>query len=639
MNDKIKLLPESVSNQIAAGEVVNRPSSVIKEMVENSLDANATEITINYRNGGHDLIHIVDNGVGMSPNDARMAFEKHATSKIDEAEDIYSLHTFGFRGEALASIAAVAQVELRSRTEDASIGTQTTIHGSQFVDQQPIACPVGSQFYVRNLFFNTPARRKFLDRATTCSNQIKSEFKRLAICHPTKSFELYADDALIYHLSPATPAERIVDVIGRQIKKNLLEVKTDTKIVKIGGYIGRPEAAKKGTLEQYLYVNGRYFKSPYINRAITRAYEKIIPAGLNPSYFIFLEVSPDEVDVNIHPQKTEVKFVDESGVWQILNASVRETLARTNSLPMIEFDNVSEIEIPIHNKGVRYDEPRTTTNREYNPFDSSYGESSTPKSWMMIPSTQSQRGVLAHSQPSDEWNISSESSYIDIEESSYQGDNEVWQTLQFDNENENENEPSQQRTPTIDIRSLMLMNERYAWCKLNSNNISVIDLKRAKEQILFSHYMNTLTRGESVSQTILFPIELELSTEEFSIMEDNMVEFAALGFNISTSSPEGHNRISVTGLPADVTTESADRVIYELLHIVSTPEDVAEGRRRNLASTLAYNISHDTSHTITEAEAEQIVAQLLQIGELGHTPRGKAIMWEVTTKEIKQRLG
>ncbi|MFR9619741.1 MAG: DNA mismatch repair endonuclease MutL [Rikenellaceae bacterium] len=639
VDDKIKLLPESVSNQIAAGEVVNRPSSVVKEMVENSLDAGATEIIINFRNGGQDLIQIVDNGAGMSPNDARMAFEKHATSKINEAEDIYALHTFGFRGEALASIAAVSQVELRSRPREAEIGTRTTIEGSIFMDQQPDMCEVGSQFFIRNLFFNIPARRKFVDKVAANTNQIKAEFRRIAICNPSVSFELYIDDALSCKLCPTSSAGRIVDVVGRSIKSNLLEVKASTKIVNIEGYIGKPEAAKKGTQEQYLYVNGRFFRSSQINRAIVNAYEKIIPAGMNPSYFIFLEVRPDEVDVNIHPQKTEVKFADESGVWQILNAAVRETLARTNSVPAMEFENVSEIEIPVQTKGVQYAEPRTTNNGQYNPFSAEY---SSPR-----------RAVKAlNNMPLDaqEWesgfgniNVNGDDddmSYIHIESSHGEGGNameeEEWQTLQFEDEDMQPYRPDGVRlNGEISVESLMLMGGRYAVCRVGAG-VSVVDLIRAKEQLLFTHYTHSLTRGEAVSQTLLFPIELQLSHEEFSLMEENAVEFAALGFNITAGA---NCKINVMGLPSDVGSESVDRIIYDMLQQLATPQDVVELRRRDLAASMAYNASHATSQSYTEREAREIVAQLLASGECGRTPKGKSIMWEMTTSEIKQKLG
>ena len=369
---KIRLLPEVVANQIAAGEVVNRPASVVKEMMENAIDAGARTVKVNFRDGGKDLIQIVDDGSGMSPIDARMAFDRHATSKITSVEDIYALDTFGFRGEALASIAAVAQVELRTRQEGDEVGTQTEINGGQFAGQTPVMCPVGAQFFVRNLFYNVPARRRFLDKSTTSAAQIKAEFQRVALCNPHIAFELYANDAPVYTLCATSLAGRIVDVVGRHIKQNLLEVDADTSIARIGGYIGRPAAAKRRNGEQYLFVNGRYFKSSYLTSAIMKAYEKLIPESSSPSYFLYLTIDPSRIDVNVHPQKTEVKFADEEAVWQIINAAVRETLAKTGAVPLMDFDRDGIVEIPALSKGAVYSEPRAMSNGDYNPFREEY---------------------------------------------------------------------------------------------------------------------------------------------------------------------------------------------------------------------------------------------------------------------------
>lgn len=325
MADRIKLLPEVVANQIAAGEVVNRPSSVVKEMMENAIDAGARSVKVNFRDGGKELIQIVDDGCGMSPIDARMAFDRHATSKISSLDDIYALKTFGFRGEALASIAAVSQVELRTRQAEDEVGTLTTVNGGEFVSQTLAACPVGSQFYVRNLFYNVPARRKFLEKSTTSTGQIKSEFQRVALCNPQVGFELLMNDQPLYRLPAASLASRIVDVVGRHIKQNLLEVDADTSIVRVTGFVGRPAAAKKSnSSEQYLFVNGRYFRSPIFQGD---------PEGLREAdsrcLFALLFSLPDDrpfADRRQCPsQKTEVKFADEEAVWQIINAAVRET--------------------------------------------------------------------------------------------------------------------------------------------------------------------------------------------------------------------------------------------------------------------------------------------------------------------------
>ena len=378
MADKIRLLPEVVANQIAAGEVVERPASVAKELLENAIDAGATQITLSAVRGGIQQLQIVDNGSGIEAEYIDKAFIRHATSKITSVEDIYALNTFGFRGEALASIAAVAQVELRTRQEGDEVGTQTEINGGQFAGQTPVMCPVGAQFFVRNLFYNVPARRRFLDKSTASAAQIKAEFQRVALCNPHIAFELYANDAPVYTLCATSLAGRIVDVVGRHIKQNLLEVDADTSIARIGGYIGRPAAAKRRNGEQYLFVNGRYFKSSYLTSAIMKAYEKLIPESSSPSYFLYLTLDPGRIDVNVHPQKTEVKFADEEAVWQIVNAAVRETLAKTGAVPLMDFDRDSPVEIPVLQKGTVYSEPLAMSNSDYNPFREEYIDPSAP---------------------------------------------------------------------------------------------------------------------------------------------------------------------------------------------------------------------------------------------------------------------
>ena len=325
MTNRIKLLPEIVANQIAAGEVVNAPSNVVKEMMENSIDAGAKCVKVNFRNGGKELIQIIDDGCGMSAIDARMAFDRHATSKIESIEDVYKLHTFGFRGEALASIAAVSEVELRTRRAEDEIGTSTLISGGEFRSQSPVACPAGSQFLVRNIFYNVPSRRKFIDGDNSrLASQIKSEFQRVALCNPDVEFELRQNDGIVYSLKPTNRAGRIVDIVGKHIKANLLDVEVDTSVVRIEGYIGRPAAAKKRNNEQYLFVNGRYFYSQTMQRTIIRAYEKLIPEGCTPSYFIYITVDPERVDVNVHPQKTTVKFADTDVILQILQVPMQK---------------------------------------------------------------------------------------------------------------------------------------------------------------------------------------------------------------------------------------------------------------------------------------------------------------------------
>ena len=368
-NDKIRVLPDGVANQIAAGEVVGRPASVVKELMENSVDAGSRTITVNYKDGGRSLIQVVDDGCGMSETDARLAFERHATSKIRRAEDLYQLASFGFRGEALPSVASVAEVELRTRTADREIGTQVVIHGGRFVSQEPVQTAVGTQFLVKNLFYNTPARRRFLKEANVEGRHIRSEFLRVALCNPEVAFSLYDNDVLIATLPASNLRQRIVSAIGgKDIAKNLLEVGADTSIVRIEGFVGRPSAAKKTNREQYLFVNGRYFSSPYFRKAILQAYEKLIAPDTQPSYFLYLTIDPQRIDVNVHPQKTEIKFDDEQAVWQIFNAAVRESLGRLGVVPMMDFEMDSSIDIPVFREDAAFRIPDLGINPDFNPF-------------------------------------------------------------------------------------------------------------------------------------------------------------------------------------------------------------------------------------------------------------------------------
>ena len=483
MSDRIQLLPEVVANQIAAGEVVNRPASVVKEMMENAIDAGATCVAVNFREGGRDLIQIVDNGCGMSPVDARLAFDRHATSKIRTAEDIYKLDTFGFRGEALASIAAVAQVELRTRQPEDELGTVTEINGGQFAGQTVVSCPAGSQFMVRNLFYNVPARRRFLEKSNVSAGHIKAEFQRVALCNPQVRFELYNNDAPVYLLQPASLAGRIVDVVGAAVKHNLLEVVADTSIVKLKGYVGRPAAARKTRPDQYFFVNGRYFRSAYFQKAVLKAYEKLIPEGSFPSFFLYFEIDPERIDVNVHPQKTEVKFADEEAVWQIVNAAVRETLGKTGAVPMMDFDDAGQVDIPVMERNAFYAEPPSRSDMDYNPFQEDYGM---PRS-MVRPARLSD--VSSGFRPSDEFTI--ESGTVGEEAPVADGFEDFRSGDGFDFVASTETagqpcliEPSEPERFTQFVR----LPEGYA-AALYGDRLMAVDLNRARECVLYEEYL------------------------------------------------------------------------------------------------------------------------------------------------------
>lgn len=562
MSDRIQLLPEVVANQIAAGEVVNRPASVVKEMMENAIDAGATCVAVNFREGGRDLIQIVDNGCGMSPVDARLAFDRHATSKIRTAEDIYKLDTFGFRGEALASIAAVAQVELRTRQPEDELGTVTEINGGQFAGQTVVSCPAGSQFMVRNLFYNVPARRRFLEKSNVSAGHIKAEFQRVALCNPQVRFELYNNDAPVYLLQPASLAGRIVDVVGAAVKHNLLEVVADTSIVKLKGYVGRPAAARKTRPDQYFFVNGRYFRSAYFQKAVLKAYEKLIPEGSFPSFFLYFEIDPERIDVNVHPQKTEVKFADEEAVWQIVNAAVRETLGKTGAVPMMDFDDAGQVDIPVMERNAFYAEPPSRSDMDYNPFQEDYGM---PRS-MVRPARLSD--VSSGFRPSDEFTI--ESGTVGEEAPVADGFEDFRSGDGFDFVASTETagqpcliEPSEPERFTQFVR----LPEGYA-AALYGDRLMAVDLNRARECVLYEEYLLLLKSGSAVSQQLLFPEQLLLSESEYALLEENLVDFAALGFDLELA---GGGAVRVKGTPADMPADQLDVLVYDLLRLFELP--------------------------------------------------------------------
>ncbi len=616
MADCIKLLPEIVANQIKAGEVVESPASVVKEMMENAIDAGATEVTVNYVNGGRDLVQIIDNGRGMSPVDARMAFECHATSKIATLDDIYALHTFGFRGEALSSIAAVSQVELITRQADCEVGTRTLINGGEFVSQTPAAAPVGSQFLVRNLFYNTPARRKFTDKKDTrAALEIKREFRRVALCHPEVACTLLSKDAPIYSLPASSLAERIVGVMGNTAKRNLLEIDVETTIASVKGFVGHPQTARTNQSEQYMFVNGRYFRSQYLNKAVMKGYEKLVPEKLFPAFFIYITVNPERVDVNVHAKKTEVKFADEEAIWQILNAAVRETLAKNGAMPMIDFEVEDLVEIPVATKGVVYAEPRATTKDNYNPFAENYIDepSTSGGGWSAIPQISTEFELGATMEFGGESATDTDFEYMES------GEGEV-QTLGLDIE---------QREEPL---SITLCCGRYAVVTFASK-VKIVDLARAKERLLYNYYATSLQGGHCVSQQLLFPEQLTLTDEEFDLFEEYAVDFAALGFDIKA---QGANTIEVFGIPADVNTEQLDRAVYDLLQSLKLPQSVVEERREMLAQTLAHSESVG-SVRFTQDDAERLVTQILATCD-HYTKSGKRIMTTWDASEIKELL-
>ena len=643
--DRIKLLPEIVANQIAAGEVVNAPSNVVKEMMENSIDAGAKCVRVNFRNGGKDMIQIVDDGIGMSMMDARMAFDRHATSKIRSIEDVYQLHTFGFRGEALASIAAVAEVELRTRREEDELGTLTEISGGEFRSQTPISCSKGSQFVVRNLFYNVPSRRKFIDGDNSrLASQIKSEFQRVALCNPEVEFELRQNDTPVYMLPPTNRRGRIVDIVGKHIRQNLLDVEVDTSVVRIEGFVGRPAAAKKRNNEQYLFVNGRYFYSQAMQRTIVRAYEKLIPEGCMPSYFIYLTVDPERVDVNVHPQKTTVKFADTDVILEILQAAIRETLAKTGAVPQMDFNAEGQVDIPVFS-GERqvYREPRSSTNVSYNPFMEEYIDPTAPMP--DVPFTGfdvpfdgaaakggAQRGMSAVTEVAEEFAI----------HTSTMGSMASGSVMEFiDEEAECEESlfdivsSSMQSVDVPTFGECMTIGGGYAVATYGCRSV-VVSLRRAKERIMFEEVLRAMKGGAVATQRMFFAEELVLSLEEYALMEEHATEFAAMGFEIEYL---GEGRISVMGRPAVLDASTPlDELIYELLHGIDNGDMPLERERERMAELMARRGSAGYGKGVKSAEALELLHRLEKCANPSFTHSGTPIMAELTVDELRAKL-
>ncbi|MBR5334578.1 MAG: DNA mismatch repair endonuclease MutL [Alistipes sp.] len=666
--NKIRLLPEIVANQIAAGEVVDNPSSVVKEMMENAIDAGAKSVTVNFRNAGLELIQIVDDGCGMSPIDARMAFDRHATSKIRNFDDVYRLQTFGFRGEALASIAAVAQVELRTRQRDDEVGTVTIVNGGEFVSQTPTMCPVGSQFFVRNLFYTAPARRKFNGDRNKMVTEIKKVFRQVALCNPQVRCELMSSDLPIITLPAGSLQDRIIDVVGKHIRTNLLEVDVDTSIVKIKGYVGRPAAAKQKNTEQYLFVNGRYFRSPQIYRAILKAYEKLIPEICSPSYFIYLTVEPDRVDVNVSPHKTEVRFADAEDVNQIVSAAVRSTLAKSGSVGMMEFEQAA-VEIPVlGGDDVVYAEPKVSDNADYNPFREDYvtdiGGGKLP------PMDDFSSAMMRASKPANSTSRrASSSSYSDmggtrLQDMMWGGDFDIVDTpvqeapsvadsgmpssyssgidlSAFVDEQESQLEftsvaPTQQLLgveQSISFSDVMPLSGGYV-IAVNGGRSMVVDVRRVKERLLYDGYMAMLKSGSCASQKLLFPEELILSDDDFALLQEHEVEFAALGFDMEF---KGEGRVVICGVPANVVAEQIDALLYELLREVESSNDAYARIKEDMARVMAVKGSRQVSK-VTREEAQEILNHLCECENYSFSPSGKPIMAELTLEELKSKL-
>lgn len=630
MSNIIKLLPDSVANQIAAGEVVQRPASVVKELMENSVDAGATSIHVIIKEAGRTLIQIIDNGCGMSETDARMAFERHATSKIKEAADLYSIETKGFRGEALASIAAVAHVELRTRTHDEELGTLVTVAASKFEDQETVHCPVGSNFAVRNLFFNVPARRRFLKQNSTEFRHILNEFERVVLAHPEIEFCLTHNNIKMFSLPAANLKQRIVHLAGKQLNSSLIPVEAETHFVKMTGFVGTPSAARKTAGDQFFFVNHRFIKHPYLHKAVLEAYDKLIAGDAYPMYYIYLEVDPETIDINIHPTKTEIKFEDDRTIWHVINASVRESLGKHNIIPSIDFDTEGLYQMPGFDPAADVVEPQIPINPDFNPFDlekshtahiTRGGGTFTPK-----PSVAGWDELYGgfETETFTSKMFSSETAGLGHEEA----DTEplaVQQTLSY---------PSATMSP-LGNTSFFQYKGRFILTSSKSG-LMMIDQRRAHERILYERFLKSMENHRSASQQILFPEVLTFKSEDAMLLSELVEELQTAGIDLEENED---GDFEVRGLPADLSGVSVRPLLESILEDYKSSEfDAALRVTERIAGTLARNAAIPYGKSLGHTEMQEMFDLLFACATPNFSPDGKTIVAIVPNHELESRF-
>ena len=616
MSDVIKLLPDSVANQIAAGEVIQRPASVIKELVENAIDAQATHVQIILKDAGRTLIQIIDDGVGMSETDARLAFERHSTSKIRTADDLFTLHTMGFRGEALASIAAISQVELRTRRHDAQLGTRLVINASQCESQEPDMCPAGSNFMIKNIFFNVPARRKFLKSNQVELSNIVKEFEKLALVNNEVEFTLTHNGNMMYKLMKGTFRQRIAALMGNSIDQQLLPVNIDTSLVKVQGYVGKPENARKRNALQFMFVNERYMRHPYFHKAVMTAYEQLIPEGEQPNYFLKFSVDPQSIDVNIHPTKTEIKFEDELPIWQILAAGVKETLGRFSEVPAIDFDTRDAPDIPAYQGHVEVHRPEVNVDSSYNPFN------------------QQQAQQPAKSEPRHHSSVTSPSmsNWDELFANFERKKREGMSGQAMDQAPVEEAVPQEPVLPMADVQSVYLqLKGRYILSPAKSG-LMVIDQHRAHVRILFDRYINQFHDGSLSSQAVLFPEVLHLSPAQSVALQELLPEMEKMGFALS---PLSGNDWAVNAIPGGIEGVDASAMVQQIIDSVDNGGMPVKKRiQQHLALTVARSAAIPAGRTLQQEEMDVLVADLLRLPEPNYTPDGKTILTVIPMEQI-----
>jgi DNA mismatch repair protein MutL len=612
VSDIIQLLPDSVANQIAAGEVIQRPASVVKELVENALDAGATEILVHVKDAGRTLVQITDNGCGMSPTDARMSFERHATSKITSANDLFNIRTMGFRGEALASIAAIADVELRTKKVKDEVGNFIHIVGSEVIKQEPVACANGTSFQIKNLFFNVPARRKFLKGNTTELKHIISEIQRVAIPNPGIKISLFHNNSAVYELPKANHRKRIVDLFGKAINQSLVTVDEETSIVKVFGFVGQPKFARKTMGEQFFFVNGRYIRHPWFHKAVMQAYQQLLPADAFPAYFLFLETDPANIDINVHPTKTEIKFENERDIWPILHAAVREALGKNNVVPSIDFDQSGSIDIPLPPKS--FDEiqfPEIRINPDYNPFETERQ----PVSGNYPKNPVAKKNL-------DRWEDLYTGTQLKLRPEIPESQPEKEEEKIFDT-------PPEQ----FSGKKTLQLKQKYILTPVKSG-LMVIDQKRAHERILYEKFLEALKTESVASQQLLFPQTFELNPADAAILGSVLSDLAALGFDIREF---GKNTFIISGTPVMTDKTEPLQVVEKLLEEFKTLQvDTRSRAKEQIASSLAKASALEYGTELKQEEIIHLIDELFACSTPNFSPDGKRVLNIIPVTDIEK---
>ena len=614
MTDVIRLLPDSVANQIAAGEVIQRPASVIKELVENAVDADATVINVVIVDAGRTSIQVIDNGKGMSETDARLSFERHATSKIQKADDLFALHTMGFRGEALASIAAVAQVELLTRRADDELGTRLLIAASRVTGQEPVSCPVGSNFTVSNLFYNVPARRKFLKTNATELSNILTAFERIVLVYPNIHFTLHHNGVEMLNLKAGSLLQRITDVFGKQYAHNLLPVEVHTAMCTVSGYVSKPETARKKSGCDYFFVNGRYMKHPYFHKAVLSAYERLISEGMQIPYFLYFDVEPGDIDVNIHPTKTEIKFENEQAIWQILTAAVKDAIGKFCEVPTIDFDTEGSPDIPLFDPTRNVVPPQPHYNPDYNPFNarSSSGSKAAVEGWetlyegLISPSadTEPVEGLLNSGKPAEGPSL----------------------FTNYDSLNDDE--------VVAEVAATHYQYKGKYIMTAVMSGLMIIDQHRADVRVLYEKYMDQLDKHTATTQKLLFPETITFSPSEAVTFGQLLPKLSAFGFDLSDL---GGNTFAINGIPAGL--EGLNPVTLLQSLFINTVPELVEGLTSQLALRLAQSAAIPYGQVLSNDEMESVVNALFSCSNVNYTPDGKAILCILPQADIEQLLG